>query len=238
MLLKTKVVRFLTTEIVTLSLSLCLTTSTPVNALECVMYKHNNLYLEGKHLEKKMEEQQDKHNKEMLVILGEGLHNEQEKQKEAEISAKIPQFNRNDVTAPSNLTTEQITTLLQGTNLVGASNAYYWAEQTYNINAFFLIAITAEESSWGNSSMAHNLNNIGGIKKNGHYHYFNDFGECINEIASSIRSLYLTPGAPYHCPQPTVYAINNEYCPESDCAGNKWGTNVITVANELLAKVS
>lgn len=158
-------------------------------------------------------------------------------QKEKVARESAINFDPDNVATSSNLTTEKITKILAGTNLVGAANAYYWAEKTYGVNALFLIAVTAEESHWGNSEIAHSLNNINGSRakdSSGNYHYicYDNFGECIDSFARLIKEQYVTPGGSYYTGA-NIYDINKVYCP---APGNKWASNVIKIARQLQEK--
>lgn len=171
---------------------------------------------------------------EMMNEMGEGLV---EQQKEKVARESVINFDPDDIATSSNLTTEKITKILAGTNLVGAANAYYWAEKTYGVNALFLIAVTAEESHWGNSEIAHSLNNINGSRardSSGNYHYihYSDFGECIDSFAKLVKEEYITPGGAYYTGA-NIYDINRVYCP---APGNKWASNVIKIARQLQEK--
>ena len=61
-----------------------------------------------------------------------------------------PYFDPYDLRAKSNLTAEDINKKLEGTGLEGLGESYKKAEELENINAAFLVALTAWESAWGN----------------------------------------------------------------------------------------
>ena len=67
-----------------------------------------------------------------------------------------PYFDPYDLRAKSNLSAEDINKKLEGTGLAGLGESYKKAEETENVNAAFLIALTAWESSWGNKTIAEN----------------------------------------------------------------------------------
>lgn len=74
-------------------------------------------------------------------------------------------FNPFDVTEISGVTHEEMYELLKDTGLSDVSDAFVDAEQQEQINAFALLGIVANESSWGKSARAvGHSKNLGGVE--------------------------------------------------------------------------
>ena len=69
-----------------------------------------------------------------------------------------------DLTVITGYTAEELEALLEDSGLEGLGAYYAEKEQTHGINALFLISVAQLESGFGNSSLARNCNNLGGIK--------------------------------------------------------------------------
>lgn len=163
----------------------------------------------------------------------ERLRLEEERRIEEEKIAQLkPHYNPYNLRELSSLTEEQIYVMLEGTALQTLSRAYYYIEQEYQINALFIMALNAEESGWGRSSLAISHNNLGGVKgKDGNYAYFNDWGECLNYITELLNNEYLTEDGSYYNGL-SIWDINKRYCEQDD-----WSSKLNQIANELLSKV-
>lgn len=143
-----------------------------------------------------------------------------------------PHFNPYNLLEPSNVTREQMYSILEGTALQTLSNGYVYMEEVYGINALFLVAISAYESGWGTSYLAMNNNNLGGIKANdGSWAYFSDWFECISYKADLLYHQYLVPTGAYYNGTST-WSINERYCEEG-----YWSENINSIAYDLLSKV-
>ena len=68
-----------------------------------------------------------------------------------------------DLTTPTNLTSDEIESLLAGTALAGIGDAVVEVEERYGINALFTISLAMLESGHGESYLARNRNNLFGI---------------------------------------------------------------------------
>lgn len=110
-----------------------------------------------------------------------------------------------ELTTPSYLTAEQIDYALKDTALSGLGEAFVRAEQTYGVNAQYLVAHAAWESGWGKSSLAQKNNNLFGF---GAYDYLNgdvskmtkfaSKEECIMFVAEYIYREYLSEDGTYY----------------------------------------
>lgn len=157
-----------------------------------------------------------------------------------------------NVTRISNLTSTQLIGILNSyggnaTNFVPYASNYITAENRYNVNVFFLLALNALESGWGTSAIARGCNNLGGVCESSNHpsngcgsNYncafarFNSMGEFIDYNAAMLNENYLTPGGDYYegVSLSQVYTIH--YCPGcTDAAGT-----INTIATELFNETS
>lgn len=157
-------------------------------------------------------------------------------QLEEERRRTMPHFNPYNVSELSNLSKEQISKMLEGTALHTLVNAYYWYEQEYQINAVFLMSLTAEESGWGRSSLAINNNNISGHKNSrGEWAYYSNWGECLEESFRLLSQEYVNPNGRFYT-GPSMYDINLMYCPNPDNP-NSWANNIANIGYGLMSKL-
>lgn len=178
---------------------------------------------------------------EQIRLEQERIRKEQEeaerlRQLEEERLKTQPHFNPYNVSELSNLSREQISKMLEGTALHSLVNAFYWYEQEYQINAVFLMALTAEESGWGRSSLAISNNNLSGHKKSGGgWAYYNSWGECLEESFRLLSHEYVNPNGLYYT-GPNMYDINLVYCPNPDNPSS-WANNISRIGYELMNKL-
>lgn len=152
-------------------------------------------------------------------------------------------FNYNDLTRPSNITAQDLhDTLLHFNN--GSLARYAWAivdcEKTYGVNAFFLTALIAHESSWGQSNRAINQNNLTGhavynTKSRGSN--FKTRDDSIYNTAELLKNEYLTPGGNYHLGY-SLYNVNTKYCltEDSSAPDYKWQESINSIAVDIKNK--
>lgn len=160
----------------------------------------------------------------------------EQKRIEEERRRTMPHFNPYNVSELSNLSKEQISKMLEGTALHTLVNAYYWYEQEYQINAVFLMALTAEESGWGRSSLAINNNNISGHKNSrGEWAYYTNWGECLEESFRLLSQEYVNPNGRFYT-GPSMYDINLMYCP-NPYNPNSWANNIANIGYGLMSKL-
>lgn len=142
-------------------------------------------------------------------------------------------YNPDNLREKSNLSREQIYSLLEGSNLQVLANSYYEMENKHNVNAIFLMALNMEESGHGQSDLALLNNNIGGVKSaTGEWATFNDWNHSLEYIADLIDTMYLSEDGAYYNGS-SIYAVNIRYC-----EGNQWAYNLNTIAMELLERVN
>ncbi|MEG1537054.1 MAG: glucosaminidase domain-containing protein, partial [Clostridiales bacterium] len=95
--------------------------------------------------------------------------------------------------------------------LSGQGESFAQAEQTYGVNALFLIAICQLESANGTSKLAVNKNNLAGLKTRNGFARFTSFADCIDHLAAMLAEKYLAPtGGFYH--GSTIQGTSVTYC--------------------------
>lgn len=123
-------------------------------------------------------------------------------------------YNPYDLTVSSNLTEKHICRMLKGTRLASLATSYLEAEKTYNVNAYFLIGLTIQESGWGNSNFARTRNNVTGYcaytNKPNDAMYFPSRHDCIMRTARHIKKSYLTKGGSYY-EGTSIWNVNANY---------------------------
>lgn len=145
---------------------------------------------------------------------------------------KEPTYNPYNLLEPSNISREQAYEILEGTALQSVSSMYVYMEELYGLNALWLMAISAEESAWGRSSLAISNNNLGGIKdRTGGWAWFESWGECLEYKADLLYNEYLTVDGSYYNGL-SVWNVNRRYCEQQD-----WADKLNTIAYSLLNKI-
>ena len=112
-----------------------------------------------------------------------------------------------DLRKPSNYTAEELDKVyslmnIKGSRLAGKGAIFKEAEERYQINALYLIAHSALESSWGRSQIAKDKNNFFGIAAYDTTPYdsaksFDDVDKGILGAAKCIRENYIDNGRTY-----------------------------------------
>jgi len=147
------------------------------------------------------------------------------------IEYKRLQINSSDITIRSNVTEQELSSILAGTWLSGLAPAYIQAEKDYNINAIYLVSITALESGWGTSRLAINKNNISGFQaydKNPYEDakHFNSKEECILTTARVLSENYIGDDLL------SIKQIGDRYASDS-----RWSNKVSLIADNIYDKV-
>ena len=143
-----------------------------------------------------------------------------------------PYFDPYDLRAKSNLSAEDINKKLEGTGLAGLGESYKEAEELENVNAAFLIALTAWESSWGNKTIAEN--NISGFQAYdkdpaGNARVFGSKGECVLHTAKYLNIHYLSEDGKYF--SRNIYEMNKRYASDT-----KWAKNITLIAYDMIGE--
>lgn len=145
---------------------------------------------------------------------------------------KTPHFNPNNLLEKSNLTRDDAYRMLKGSKLQSVSSHYIYAEETYGVNAIFLMGLTSLESGHGTSNIAINNNNIGGVRKgSGEYSSFSSWEGCISYIANLISKYYLKDDATYFSGR-SIWDVNENYCENSD-----WADKIVSISKGLMSNL-
>lgn len=140
-------------------------------------------------------------------------------------------FNSNDIRVLSNLNTNEIKKLLEGTNMEALAPAFIDAEKVYGINALALAGLVANESSWNTSRRALEQNNLTGYAVYSDSSNGKDFNSpygCIMETARLLKQDYLSDEGKWHNGY-SLQSINIMY--SSD---NNWYNTIENIADNLL----
>lgn len=154
-----------------------------------------------------------------------------------EITPKIKEKNRiaklqdslskdMDLSKPSGLTLNDFKTILgydsKDKNAIFAENAeaFYKAEQKYNVNGVFLAALGIHESGWGTSYLAKEKKNLFGYKAYDRdpinsAQDFDTYEDCINTVAEALSKNYLTSSGSFYYGT-TIEAVNTKYASDSN----------------------
>lgn len=145
---------------------------------------------------------------------------------------KTPHFNPNNLLEKSNLTRDDAYRMLKGSKLQSVSSHYIYAEETYGVNAIFLMGLTSLESGHGTSNIAISNNNIGGVRKgSGEYSSFSSWESCISYIANLISKYYLKDDATYFSGR-SIWDVNENYCENSD-----WADKIVSIGKGLMSNL-
>lgn len=144
----------------------------------------------------------------------------------------LPHYNSNNLTELSNLTQEQIHTMLEGTRLQCLSAYYYEYEKIYKVNALFIISLTSLESGYGTSKLARTHNNLAGYRGSKSWTYFNSWHDCLNEVYRLIGQEYLSPNGKFYSGL-DIKSINSKYCGDT----YQWSLDINTIAHKYLQKL-
>ena len=147
-----------------------------------------------------------------------------------------------DLSKPSGLTLSDFKTVLSDNerdkNNIFEENyeAFYNAEQKYNVNGVFIAAIGIHESAWGNSYLAKVKKNLFGYKAYDRdpINSAQDFGsyeDCINTVAEALSKNYLSTTGSYYNGT-TVEAVNTRYATDKN-----WHNGVYSYMEYLYGKL-
>lgn len=155
---------------------------------------------------------------------------------------RIVSFNSHNITISSGSTIEHMRRALKGTGLYDDAQSFVDAETLYGVNAFFLAALAAQESSWGTSSRAISQNNLTGhavYDSNAKGSYFNSRYESVLNTAHLIKEEYLTPGGSSYNGL-SVVDVNKRYCFLEDrvTIDYNWSSKITQIAEDLVYKAN
>lgn len=109
-----------------------------------------------------------------------------------------------DLREPTGFTADDLA-LITKKGLVGCEEAFVKAEETYGVNAIFLISIASLESAHGTQMFR--PNNMFGYGRTG----FSSKEECIMTVASGLGNKYLNPSGSLYGGSPTLKGVNKRY---------------------------
>lgn len=154
---------------------------------------------------------------------------EERKARERELRSKVTlHYNPYNLLEPSNLTEEKAEIILQDFPLRQVSSYYVRLEKRYGVNAIFLMALSREESGNGNSYLARNNNNLGGVKGSSGFRHYNSWEESLNDTAKLIKNEYLTQSGSYYNGV-SIWNVNTLYCEQSN-----WADKLNNLAYEMI----
>lgn len=132
-----------------------------------------------------------------------------------------------DMRTKFDVSEQELNKCLENTGLQGLAPAYLHAQEKRDINVLFLVSISALESGWGNSPMAHRKNNIFGFGDMS----FNTKSDCIYYVSDYLSKYYLSSDGKYF----NGYTIKDINC--SYCELDSWSPKVINIMQELITKI-
>jgi hypothetical protein len=99
-----------------------------------------------------------------------------------------------DPAQPCRLSAGGYEVLLEGTKLEGLGRTLEAGEKLYQVNGLFVAAVAAHESGWGESHLAREQNNLGGIKGAEGYRDFDTREICVLYMFSLFDRRYISRG--------------------------------------------
>jgi len=120
---------------------------------------------------------------------------------------------RTDPTKACGLEAGDYEELLAGTEMEGLGKALESGEKLYHVNGLFVAAICAHESGWGESRLARECNNLGGIKGGSGYRSFYNKEICVLYMFSLLERKYISQG------RDNIGEIGKMYCETGGWAG-------------------
>ena len=158
-----------------------------------------------------------------------------EKTSENQIQKNLTLSVNSDLRVASNVTSEEIDKMLEGTKLHGLGSAFVEAEQKYGVNALYMMGLACLESGFGNSAFAQKRNNLYGwnaVDSNpNNASSFTSKKEATLYVASKLQSNYLTEGGAYYEGY-SARAVDVHYCTDKAHADK-----IVSIVNNLLQKL-
>lgn len=134
-----------------------------------------------------------------------------------------------DIMTPTNYTVDDLSKALSSDahqGLLPFADVFIEAEDTYGINALYLMSTIGWESGWGEHRS--NTNNIAGWKdpNTGGWRYFNSEYECIMTVAAEVSTLWVDAVGS------SLGNITSRYCPTPG-----YGDNIKLIMSERQNKI-
>lgn len=152
-------------------------------------------------------------------------------------------YNIYDLREPSGVWVEELDVILKDTGLEDISDVLKYCEDTYHVNALFLLALVSWESSYGTSDLAIYKNNLTGYmayNENSYESakYFRSKAECVETTARLLAKNYLNEEGAYF-EGFGIRDVNKHYCLLDDGSPDfAWSEGISKVANEYIEKLN
>lgn len=152
-------------------------------------------------------------------------------------------YNMYDLREPSGVWVEELDVILKDTGLEDISDVLIYCEDTYHVNALFLLALVSWESSYGTSDLAVYKNNLTGYmayNENSYNSakYFKSKAECVETTAKLLANNYLNEEGAYF-EGFGIEDVNKHYCLLDDGSPDyAWSKGISTVAREYIEKLN
>jgi beta-N-acetylglucosaminidase len=144
-----------------------------------------------------------------------------------------------DLKKPANITASAITNFFKtnypSSPLLADANSYISSQNTYGVNAVYLVAHAILETGWGKSSLSVYKNNLYGY---GAYdvcpftcaYYFPDHTSSINLVAHDVVGNYLNTTGPYYIGKygPDLVGMNVKYA-----SGGSWYSSIANLMEQI-----
>ncbi len=144
-----------------------------------------------------------------------------------------------DLRTPANITAQDITTFFKtykpGSALINDAQSYLDAQNTYGVNAAYLVAHSVLETGWGASNLSVFKHNLYGYSA---YdvcpftcgYYFPTDVASMNLVAYDVKQNYLTPGGSYYLSEygPNLIGMNVYYA-----TGSSWYSSIASLMDKL-----
>lgn len=161
------------------------------------------------------------------------------------VAANLTPASRPSFTIDSNLTElvtvsgsgldDAIKAIRSDSPLIGLGQTFVDVGRSEGMNAFYIAAHAAWESTWGTSRIANDKNNLFGYGAYDRCPYecaltFKTKAECVETVMPLIKANYLTEGGKYYN-GPTLRGMNVKYATDQ-----KWKDGIAAIINSLAAK--
>lgn len=181
-----------------------------------------------------------------IIYISEEVNKAEERKIELQRRESV-RFDSDDVTKISYITDYELAKVLSHHNsgklLSRYAEYFVEAERIYKINAFFLVAVAAHESSWGKKPAGEGTN-LTGIKMytpTSRGEIYTSYKHNILDTAKLLRNNYVVPNSPRYNEEygPSVVGININYClyPSGEHKGKpdfNWSENITAIANDFV----
>jgi len=132
---------------------------------------------------------------------------------------------------------EAIRSIRSDSGLIGLGNDIARIGQEKQINPYYIAAHAAWESSWGNSQLARDKNNLFGYGAFDRCPYecaysYASKAESVEQVMTNVKADYLTEGGKYY-EAPTLAGMNIHYATDQN-----WKNGIASIMNSIASKVA